>query len=863
MKKFLNRLMLSLVIVSGLISSLQAMHQVNISGATLFQSFFLAPASTNDYIDVDGDGLYGFFVSSPYVDQLAATYVSGSGWNPYWAVLYRGVGSGTGLTDLVNWYNSNPSLFTHLSVPSDYGYVNRIRWASLGALEIPPANSLFPGGCPVDSNNIDIAVMDVPTTWFVYNGATTDAQWSKKPMQAGYGRNPVKSWNGTQSNQLKSLGTLNTNTTSPDAMTVFDTELAWVPIAIIVNQGVGLTSGNISSEQMQYLSVAGRMPSGENLAAATRDSGSGTRNAAMNTLGMDPSWARGDNFGNKFDIESDTVATTKTGKNHRISNCGGSGIMENAVQYSRLAVGYTGLCSASRANEDARGGKYEICSIKNIGGSVYVRPTLDNILNNSDVNSGWRIGGNETFATVGSTDTSALYTMLNPYAAAYINNITASIADFITSPGLDASYNMPGEYLANQYFLVAAIDMMPSPTDPTSFIANARLNQSLQNWVAGSAHELATNPVPVFGSVKPSGIVPVRVNIAGGGTYSDGRTSTYIDNGGNVIAAGTELSERNKVAGDFNYEGNEKHKRNMNDIAKMVQAVKNPRTFEQNVDSGGYHGTQVGDYVMPEVIGDFDGDGNFVAADVRYFADGLAIDTVSGKLNRSEGFAKVDQADKATGGNGNYFNTTLATGRAYDPNSGWSKADIITDVNVTPGANPQANGVVNAKDIDWMYKVLRGGIKATALGQTLQVNLNVRSNVLDWNNLNDAALMDLSCDMNGDLIIDSEDMDIVVIDILGTNYGDVNLDSAINAADRNIIIANISTSYGKSWADGDMNGDGYVTAADLEMYRMTLLATFSENWLASCSSPSWCDDMDYNHSGTVNFADFATLAQNW
>ncbi len=31
--------------------------QVNISGATLFVDFFRSFASTNDYLDVDGDGL--------------------------------------------------------------------------------------------------------------------------------------------------------------------------------------------------------------------------------------------------------------------------------------------------------------------------------------------------------------------------------------------------------------------------------------------------------------------------------------------------------------------------------------------------------------------------------------------------------------------------------------------------------------------------------------------------------------------------------------------------------------------------------------------------------------------------------------
>jgi hypothetical protein len=867
-----------LIAVGAMTNSLFAQqHQVNISGATLFADFFHAPASTNDYIDVDGDGLYGPLDYSPYVDQLAMTY-STSGWESYLSVAYRGVGSGNGLSDLVSWYNRDPELFADLSVPSEFGCVNRIDWANVG---VPGtiADLYQPGGCPVDPCNIDIAVMDVPTTWFVYNGSNSDAQWNKKPTQAGYGRNPLKSWTTTQSNQLKSLGALNTNVTAPNALTVFDTELAWVPIAIIANQGIGISNGNISSDDLKYLFVTGRMPSGENLSVATRDSGSGTRNGSMNTIGVDPSWGRGDNVGSKFDAENDAVATSKLGKTHQINNCGGSGIIENAIQNTRLGIGYTGLCGASRANEDARGGKYEICSVKNIGGNSYVRPTLDNILDNGDPDTGWRIGGNETFATVGDSNMLATYHMSNPYAAAYINNITKSIKDFTKSTGLSSNWNMPGEYMAYNYFLVASIDEMPNSSDPTVFGANVKLNQSLQEFIRSSPHELSANPVPVYGEKKPSGMAPSRTVLTGGKTYSDGRTGQYgyIDNGnngGNAVNANVELSERNKVMGDFNYSGSEKHKRNMNDIAKLVEAVKNPRAFESNVNHGGYYGAQVGDYVIPEIIGDFDGDGNFVAADVRYFADGLAIDAVTGNLDRSEGFAIVDQSDKSTGGNGNYFNTVLATGLAYEPNSGWSKADIAgrevnavdhNNINVTPGANPvAADGIINSKDIDWIYKVLRGGLKTSALGQTSPVNPNVHSNVLNWNNLNDASWMDLSCDMNGDLIINGEDIDIVVMDILGTNYGDINLDGKIDAADRNIIIANISTSYGKSWAQGDINGDGYVTSDDLAMYRNTLLSLFASHWLDTCSSTNnWCEGMDYNTSGRVNFADFATLAQNW
>jgi serine protease len=59
-------------------------------------------------------------------------------------------------------------------------------------------------------------------------------------------------------------------------------------------------------------------------------------------------------------------------------------------------------------------------------------------------------------------------------------------------------------------------------------------------------------------------------------------------------------------------------------------------------------------------------------------------------------------------------------------------------------------------------------------------------------------------------------------------------------------------------------GYGLVDAkAALRLYRMNLLAVFVSNWLQTCSSPSWCEEMDSDHSGLVNFVDFAALAQNW
>jgi subtilisin family serine protease len=77
------------------------------------------------------------------------------------------------------------------------------------------------------------------------------------------------------------------------------------------------------------------------------------------------------------------------------------------------------------------------------------------------------------------------------------------------------------------------------------------------------------------------------------------------------------------------------------------------------------------------------------------------------------------------------------------------------------------------------------------------------------------------------------------------------------------ILFNSAQDLGQSGRD-DIFGYGLVDAnAALLLDRMNLLAIFAGNWLQACSSPSWCEEMDSDHSGSVDFVDFATLAQNW
>ena len=836
-------------------------NQVNISGATLFANFFAAPAGTNDYLGVDqglnyadstGAQLYTdgdfFRLYDPYnanlPDQLANADWTSTDANNRWVVQSRGVGSGNGLKELDLFYNSAPPgpgdpTFV---LPNDKSYINRTQWGYSGGL-MGPGNPANPGGCVVVPPRIDMAVMDVPTRWFVMQGVTTNAKWYAAPLDAadGYGRNPVKSWDTAQGNTLKSLTNLNLNSPA-DALTVVDTPVAWVPIAYITNQGTGLK--NVTQNDLQYLYLTGRMPGGENLYACTRDSGSGTRNGAMNSLGIDPSWARGDNMGTK----NSSGNVSYPGPVHQPTNLDGTSIMANNVTNQRLSVGYVGLTTANPAT-GASNSAYQILNIKKTGGTQYVRPSRENCVDNADINTGWQYGGNETFATVGSPDPNAAFVMpYNRYARDYLWNISRSIAEFIDPCGVGDNNNMPGQYMAKNWSLAAALTALPQDSAPSVFVANPNYNANV------NAYYKTQGPItPAW--VDGPGKVPTRLT---GVTYSDGVTgsnSYYLASDGTHLAYGGNLNARNTIMGDFDGDG----KRDIGDIHDMMVAFSNPRGFE--TASGGTG-------VSPEIIGDFTADGNFTTDDIRYFADGLAVvDPISKQVNRSVGFALVDQAwtstlaaiDSNHPTAGNFFNTTLAHG-TYQAGSGWSKADVATHnwrtTNPNIGYTPSADGTIDACDIDYIYYIQRGGLKAKAFGQTLAANCNSWQKSMNWNNLDDAIWMDLTCDLNGDMKVDIQDVRTIVVTILGTHFGDANLDGVVDATDIAIVNAHLGQQGG--WAQGDFDGDGWVTECDLDI---ALAAQSGDYGSIETSGP--IGSADLNGDGIVNFLDFTIFADQW
>lgn len=651
--------------------------QVNGAGATLFVDFFRSPAITNDFIDVDNDGIFGFTPPAS-VDQLgsatnyAGPYGPNQGTQTWWTLQYRSVGSIEGYEEWIRYQTCGD---LPESIPSERGIINSLDFAVTGVVTWAGTQCTADtdgdlinnmSGTPICPDSIDFANTDVPTSWAI-QGAAGSALWSRTPASAGYGLNAKTSNGGAgqtgQSNLLASLtGPCGNSLNLAD---INDTTIAFSPVAIIANRGTGLME--VRYTDLQYLFVTGRTANGENYAVAVRDVGSGTRNACMNPLGIDPSHGVGDHVGVRVNVSTNT----NLGPNHQVSNCGGSSIMENAVQMRRVGIGYTGLSGSSRAISDALSGNYEILNvIKDIDtngdtlpdGTLPVRPSLTTVLFNGSANTGYQIGALQTFATVGDPDANRKVTdpRYDPGAmpvdsqdtADFINNIVSSIDNFIGNPGAASNLLMPSEFLANTFFLAPAVQALPNPANPKQFISQST-NAGLVSYIQTNN---TLNNTPAFGSVNAAGKVPVRIaNPDFNGdmipdAYSDGRLDgQYIYcNGGvdTLITSGLRLSASNKLTGDFNRDG----KRDANDIAGMLTALASPRTWDCT-DHGGDKGSMAVDVQIPEIVGDLNGDGNFDSKDVRYFADDPATPYTT-KLDRKAGFEAVDTAF-----GGNFFGT--------------------------------------------------------------------------------------------------------------------------------------------------------------------------------------------------------------
>ncbi len=820
---------------------------VNISGATLLESFLTSRASTNDFVDLDGDGQAGSVNLNN--EQLAdtGTSVAAALASDYFVIQYTAVGSGNGIADLDTrgfcrpnalgvitdgnsnyirgvddvaqaiasnpfWGNPGDPNITaddsFVSINVANGFFNRVEFNNGGTLAAP-SNSNNPRAYPVRSTldgtyiavnstndnthgiQIDLAPTDVPIFWFVEQAGTPE--FDDVPNEAGYGKNPIQgvSLDGSanvRDNTLVELANTNTLTSNPDNCTIFDNALTLAPVGAIVSYGVGISQLNLS--EMRHGLVTGRLPSGENLVFGTRDSGSGTRNAFVNGVCLDPSWGMGDNVGPRLSASSNDNLSP----NWQPTNTGGSSRMDAVVRDHRLATGHTGaerLNNYKTANNGT--GEIDVLALRNditgTAAATYNRPFIDNLLDN-DIDNGYLPVGPGVIASIGrpeQTDPLAPDYMANQAAADYLRNINAAILAFAGDPGTPEDLFSPGEFLAFNFIPNGAADFIAGPGGPCDLIPAPGFNQALQDFVR--SNNILGNDEFEFFDFTAAGRAPSRDTSF---VYSDGLSGSYVDQAGNPVAYSSPLTNRNKISGDFN--GDEA--RDADDIADIVRA------YEAQYEGGPAWSAPAGlagpaaDFVL-EIVGDFNGDGSFDIVDVRYFMDGLALDTTTGLLNRHDAFVAADNASF----DGNVFNTTLLGGAPYV--AGASAADVAGAAGTTPGFHPiGADGVVDGADIDYIF---------------LQFS-DLADAELDWTDTaecatprRDGARRDLSADVNGDLLVNIEDV-CKTLEFLGLAFGDLNRDGVVNAIDANIIAGNLGNAGG--YFDGDLNGDGQITAAD-------------------------------------------------
>jgi len=189
------------------------------------------------------------------------------------------------------------------------------------------------------------------------------------------------------------------------------------------------------------------------------------------------------------------------------------------------------------------------------------------------------------------------------------------------------------------------------------------------------------------------------------------------------------------------------------------------------------------------------------------------MSVTTGNLDRGAGFTSVDSSWAANHGGAFYFNSASAGGttsivavagtvKTYA--AGDARFDVFGGT-VNAGGNATGfNGVIDKNDFIYVYE---------NIGNWLGTNPNSPSL-----STSDAARMDLSCDMNGDMKVDSADL-ALVLNKINSQFGDANLDGHVDVVDLGILATNYDrtglTAGANNWAVADYNGDGNVDVVDL------------------------------------------------
>lgn len=142
------------------------------------------------------------------------------------------------------------------------------------------------------------------------------------------------------------------------------------------------------------------------------------------------------------------------------------------------------------------------------------------------------------------------------------------------------------------------------------------------------------------------------------------------------------------------------------------------------------------------------------------------------------------------------------------------------------------------------YDLIADEVTLNVVGKLGDLDGDGDVNAVDIDLLAEAALDGSNAplyDLNGDGVAtfemnatEASDSDILIHTILGTEYGDANLDGQVNALDTSLLIANLGVE--STWNNADFNGDGFSNALDTSILIQNL-GFNAQNPMAAASVP--------------------------
>ena len=143
-----------------------------------------------------------------------------------------------------------------------------------------------------------------------------------------------------------------------------------------------------------------------------------------------------------------------------------------------------------------------------------------------------------------------------------------------------------------------------------------------------------------------------------------------------------------------------------------------------------------------------------------------------------------------------------------------------------------ANHGLRFEPLENRYLMTAGDFNADGLTNHQDINSLCRQVLLGTN--------EVTYDLNADGVVDSSDMDTMILDVVGTLFGDANLDYVVDASDFNAWNANKFEPTG-SWETGDFNCDRVVDVSDFQIWNNNKFQrpwAFEETFDGDPDSPS-------------------------